>query len=564
MGTSPDMYMPPNAWTGSTISDLQDQTKENAATQANADVVDMMDDVFDALIDNLFGGFGDIVQAVVAGINDFIGDLVEIFTDVLSGVPIIGGALGDLADSLLGLKENVDSNTVVVQQTTTQIESVQQIIAVQSGIGVWESGPDPTGMVSFPFAYLATNLPSISIEGGSHGHNITGSTSAATAAGDSHTHSNGSLSASSSSHSHTATVTNSLPTINATTTYAPWASVRFSATAERKMLRYIAGKTGTVSSFYIDLYKQETDGSSTLLYSSPDQSGIVVGAMAWRELSLGYTINSNIGDVFEVQFRSSGTGSIQIAGIDFPYYAPISGYRPYAPGSARNASSTPAPSTIDTATRDAMYVGPTPFVSIGIDPGIVIPRSHYISFDNGSWANWYRFNDASGQNLRINDGRVDIPALSADGWRHAVYLLSTASDKMETIFDVLGVDNDRPAGGGICATASGLNGCLLIVNNANVRLMKMTAAGTMTTLATSTAIKGTGTYRVQYDPATNKFIGYKASGSTWTQGIEFTDSSNTITHGAAKRFGTISIYRNDFNSGGEIDNVYIRDYDDDE
>ncbi|QGF20281.1 hypothetical protein SEA_SIXAMA_102 [Gordonia phage Sixama] len=560
--TSPDFYTTPKAWSMGNVSDLQDQTKEQVATDSNQEVVDMMDDVFDALIDNLFGGFGDVVQAIGAGIGDFIEDLARIFTEVLSGIPIIGGSLEDLAESLLGLKEDVDSNTVVVQQTTTQIESVQQIVSVQSGIPIWEAGPDPTGMVSFPFAFLATNLPSVVVNSSSHSHDVSGSTGSATAAGDAHTHSAGSLSGASSSHSHTTTVTNALPSVSATATYAPWASVRFSATAERKVLRYIAGKTGTVSSFYIDLYKLEPDGSSTLLYSSPDQSGVVVGALAWRELILGYTISSNIGDVYELQFRITGTGSIDIAGINFPYFAPISGYRPYAPGSARNPSTTPAPATVSTATRDAMYVGPTPFVSIGIDPGVIIPRSHYISFDNGSWSNWYRFNDAGGQNLRINNGRVDIPTLSADGWRHAAYLLATASDQMETIFDVLSVDNDRPAGAGICANASGLNGCVLIVNNVNTRIAKLTAAGALTIHATSTAIMGSGTYRLSYDPATNKFSAYKASGSTWVLAVEFTDTGNTITHGPSKRFGTISIYRSDFNSGGEIDNVYIRDWSD--
>ncbi|UXE04245.1 minor tail protein [Gordonia phage BlueNGold] len=541
------------------VSDLQDQTKENVASESNQEVVDMMDDVFDALIDNLFGGFGDVVQAIGAGIGDFIEDLAEIFTRILGGVPIIGGALEDLAESLLGLKEDVDSNTVIVQQTTTQIESVQQIIAVQSGIGIWESGPDPTGMVSFPFVCLATNLPSVTVNSSSHGHTITGSTSSATAGGDSHTHSNGSLAASSSSHAHTTTVTNEIPSINATATYAPWASIRFSATSERKILRYIASKSGTVTSFYIDLYKLELDGSSTLLYSSSDQSGVVTTTQQWLELNMGYTINSNIGDVYEVQFRMTGAGAVSIVGINVPYFTPISGYRPYAPGSARNPSSSPAPATISTVSRDAMYVGPVPFVSIGIDPGIVIPRSHFITFDN-NWQNWTH---TTSNQLQLNNGRVIIPALTADGWRSAVYNLSVATDSMEAIIDVLSVDNDRRSGAAICSTSTGFNGCALLVNNANVILAKQTSPGAFTTLATGDGTqKGSGTYRVQYDPLTNKFRGYKAVGSSWALAVEFTDSANTITHGPSKRFGTISIFRDNFDNGGDLDNLYIRDWSD--
>ena len=101
--TSPDLNLPDKASTALTIYELQNVTKESAALAANQEVIDMVDALFDSIIDNLFGGFGDVIQAIAAGIADFIQDLVQALTGSPGDFNDIPAAIIQLPLRILGI-----------------------------------------------------------------------------------------------------------------------------------------------------------------------------------------------------------------------------------------------------------------------------------------------------------------------------------------------------------------------------------------------------------------------------------------------------------------------------
>lgn len=481
---------------------------------------------------------------------------IKVLVQLIGGIPIVGDAF---ENALAGWLKDTNTTAVAAGETAesvgTQVNYVQQVIAVQSGMGVWETGPDRTGTPSFAFGLLNLHFHtgSVSVSGGSHSHNITGSTSNATAGGDSHNHSAGSLSASSTStHTHSASLSidqMSVPTVNATASYAPWANVVFKTAAERKVITFLAYKSGTVSSFYLDVYKMLPDGSSELLYSSTDLAGDLSTTIGWMQhLMSSRTIVADMGDSYDVQFRVTGSGSVSLAGINMPYPTPLAGFRPYAAGSGRNPSSEAVPATISTATRDTMYTGPTPFVSIGIDVGQTqVPRFFYDDFNRSSFGpRWITYG-----NIQIYEGRVrhsgGIAEISTTA---AMYTQQLLTDTVSVECDVSA--SSEVAGVGICGT-SGLGSAAWLCVNDDGAYIQSGSYSSRTTRATGEG--GDGHYRLTYSPTGNVFRAYKngAEIASWV------DSGNVVAHGTGKRWVGVCTRRNLIAASGRIDNFVAMD-----
>ncbi|QPX62259.1 minor tail protein [Gordonia phage Lamberg] len=350
---------------------------------------------------------------------------IRILIGIIGIVPVFGQPIANaLGEWLLDTNEKATDAIETVVSVGTQVNYVQQIIALQSGMGVWETGPDRTGTPSFPVALL--NLTS---NGPGHSHSVDGETNYSTSTSPQHRHSAAAMVAVAGA--------SNVPTIAVTATYAPWGNVIFKSAAERKVITWQAYKSGTVSTFNLDVYKLEADGSSTLLYSSPNLAGDVpVGfaAIAWMQhLMATQTIVADDGDIYDVQFRMTGSGEVRIAGLNFGNPTPLPGFRPYTIGSARNPSSTPAPTTIDTTARDAMYTGPAPFVSVGIDVGQTqIPRFFFDDFNRSDFGpRWKLYGP-----IRIRDGRFQHTesGLSITSGA-AMYHQPLVSDTNEVAFD---------------------------------------------------------------------------------------------------------------------------------
>ncbi|QNN99374.1 minor tail protein [Gordonia Phage Sephiroth] len=498
--------------------------------------------------------------------SGFNSGLVGVLQRVLMGTgtgPLTAG-LAWLRDLMKNRWDQVDETQESVVSVGTQVHYVQEVIALQSGMGVWETGPDRTGTPSFPFGLLNLTVPSISVSvsGGSHSHNVTGSTGNATAGGDSHNHSAGSLSASStnSTHSHTATVdvNSSVPTVNVTSSYAPWANVIFKSAAERKVITFLAYRTGTVSSFNIDVYKLEADGSSSIVYSSPDLSGNLTGAIGWQQHLMSGSILADLGDAYDVQFRMTGSGSVSLAGINFPNPTPLPGFRPYASGSARNASTTPAPATIPTATRDTMYVGPTPFVSIGIDVGqTTIPRFVFDDFNRAALGNvWIPYGSIGISSNRVtHTGSALVNNSSA-----AMRSQPMATDAIEVAADLF-VDT-HAAGIGLCCGQGMTGGAWLVVedNDSEYRGIRI-MTGNYDNRVARASLPGTpvsGRYTLRYTPSDNTYRAY-AGASTTEPILSWVDSGNVVQHGIGRRWVGMVTRRAFTFASGRIDNFTAAD-----
>lgn len=485
---------------------------------------------------------------------------IRILIGIIGIVPVVGQPIANaLADWLLDTNEKANDAIETVVSVGTQVNYVQQVIALQSGMGVYETGPDRTGTPSFPFGLLNLSAASISISGGTHAHSVSGSTGSTSAGGDFHNHGSGSLNAPSANSGHSHTVTVNVPTVAATAAYAPWATVIFKSAAERKVLTWLAYKTGSVDTFHLDVYRLEADGSSTYTgYSSPNLAGELATTIGWMQhLMSGASVIADNGDMYEVQFRMTGTGTVFLAGVNFPNPTPLPGFRPYASGAGRNPSTTPTPSTISTATRDAMYTGPCAFVSFGIDVGqTVLPRFFFDDFNRSSLGTrWITYG-----NIGIADNKVEYTgSVIANATAAAMYHQPLASDYVEVAADIS--INNEDVGIGVCCTSSLGAGVWLIVEDGGVWLD--TGAYNSRTNRASASLPGAGryfltctrpdesspyTFRVHFGSIDNAPI------------ISWTDTGNVVAHGLGRRWWGVLARRNGLiNPSGRLDNVTARD-----
>lgn len=429
---------------------------------------------------------------------------LRILASLIGGIPIIGDAVEDaLAKFFRDTRDTAVDAAETAVSVGTQVVQVQEVIALQSGMGVHETGPDRTGTPSFNYGYFNLNPTGVTLSGGGHEHNVTGSTGNATVpgvSGSSHNHSAGSgvlgLSASSTGSGHSHDIVMNMPTIAVTASYAPWANVIFKSAAERKVLTWVAYKTGTVSTFNLDVYKLEQDGSSSLIYSSPNLAGDVpvsLASIGWMQhLMTGASIVADYGDIYDVQFRMTGAGSVQIAGINFFAPTPLPGFRPYTIGSQRNPSTAPAPATIATATRDAMYTGPAPFVSIGIDVGQTkIPRVFYDDFNRDSLGvRWIVY----GSGIGIKNGKVEFTGSAiANATGSMMFYQPLNTDVVEAGFDA-SIDEEDIGVGVHCPSGLG-NGVWLTADVGGVRIQ--TGAYNSRTDRATAPVPGSGRYTIR-------------------------------------------------------------------
>ncbi|WGH20060.1 minor tail protein [Gordonia phage Tarzan] len=472
---------------------------------------------------------------------------LRVLAQLIGGIPIVGDAVEDaLAGWLKDTNENATDAIETVVNVGTQINYVQQIIALQSGMGVHETGPDRTGTPSFNFSLL--HLPTHPIT-----HDLYFDRDPSTFGmqrGD---------------VEGTITQSTNPPVVSATASYAPWANVIFKTPGERKVLTWLAYKSGTVSTFHLDVYRLEQDGSSTFLYSSPNLAGEVpvsVASIGWMQhLMSGASITADYGDIYDVQFRMTGSGAVHIAGVNFMYPTPLPGFRPYASGSGRNPTTTPAPATISTTARDAMYVGPCPFVSIGIDVGQTqIPRFFFDDFNRADLgARWIRY----GSSIGITDNKVQFTGSSiANASAAAMYHQPLATDLIEVGFDAT-IDEEDVGVGVHCPSGLG-NGVWVTTDVGGVRVQ--TGAYNSRTDRVTAPVPGSGRYtvRVIRDLDDTHFIYQVFFGDPNAEDavpvVTWPDTANTIPAGIGRRWWGVMARRNGLiYPSGRLDNVTAAD-----
>lgn len=480
--------------------------------------------------------------------SNWIQDIINAILRAIRRVPVVGGTIADIIAEVGGLNDRTDQANQSVASVSSQVSFVADVIAVRSGVGLWESGPDPTGIVSFPYSMLMLHSHTTSVTGSTGTRDgASSSTGFTSAGGDNHSHS-----VYSTSHSHDAgslkvSVGMGVPTINATASWAPWASVRFPSSADRQVFTFLASKSGSVTSFFVDVYRLNANGSSSYVASSTDQSGNVGGALAWQQVILP-AIPVEIGDVLEVQFRVAGSGTVQIAGINLPYPTPISGFRPYAPGSGRDPSGSATPAEIAIGVRDSMYQGPVPFVSVGIDLGqTAIPRYFYDDFNRGSLGpRW-----STSGNIGVSGNRVQHRGgVLESGTATATYSQQLLTDNARVEFDLSA--GSGIAGVGACCSSTLGSGLWFVVDSGSCSIQ--------------TGSAGSRTQRASGAGGDGRYVGtWTASDTTarlYRNGelvASWVDSASVVPHGDGRRWCALIVSKPPLLDSGRIDNWVAAD-----
>ncbi|UVK63830.1 minor tail protein [Gordonia phage LilyPad] len=307
--------------------------------------------------------------------------------------------------------------------------------------------------------------------------------------------------------------------------------------------------------FLADLYRFDWDLQKWIrLATSPDlspQIGTTPQFVVWKFSEDGHPVAA--GELYAVQFRAWSTTSMLAKQFPASW---IPGFEPEMMGASRAVRDAPAEFT--NAQMDSLNDPIVPYFFMGADLGQVDSlRSWYINFDNSSWQNWVRTTGDGA--LKIENGRVKYSG-TTDGAQEALYGSQTATDKMEIQFNVYNTKTLAPVGAWICGISTDLS-----YSSPTVAGMQVYASNLIIYLdgvvkASNGSAGGDGSYRFRYEPETNTFRILKLISGQWVSQLSYVDSSNLATHGPGHRYAGIYIGRSTFTNGGEIDDVYIRDW----
>lgn len=151
----------------------------------------------------------------------------------------------------------------------------------------------------------------------------------------------------------------------------------------------IAFKTGTVTTCNFDVYRLESNGDLTWIYTSDDQAVNLstTATVLFVELDEEDEFPIDIATHYLVIGRMTGSGSVTVQGRQYPSMSFLN--RPYYPGLLRDPSSDPNPAYILAATVDTLYVRDTPYFQLGTRDDI-LPQSFYVDFSTLSTSLWLK------------------------------------------------------------------------------------------------------------------------------------------------------------------------------
>lgn len=511
-------------------------------------------------------------------VNQWLLNIVNGVIQAISKVPVFGGDLADRLEEMIGkvteVKETADDGSIKSTNVGSQVEYVQQLVNVRSGAPFWETGPDPTGTVSFPWFLFNFPPHSVSMSGsgspnlsippssGSHTHSLTGAVGAAST-GTAHTHSDNFAIPSGGAHGHTINGTISVSvsgsvshkidycTVNPTS--APWALVRFGSTGPHKILGFLVRYTSAIDQMVCDIYRQEPDGSSTYIMSTADYADLLSSTFEFVLVTLPEDLQVQLGENYEVQFRIIGSGSAEVAAVEF-YGASIPTFRPKAAGSWRDPGSDPTPASISIATRDAMYTTRCPFVSIGIDVGqatVLIPRTIFDDFNRSSLGyNWY----SSGQ-IGIASNRVQHSGGFFDfGTAYMINARSLAGDRSYMECKMTSGSGEQLVGAGMHLSKSGQG--LWITLEAGTLKIDTGTPSSRTNRVTLSGVES-GRIKTVYEPSDKTYRVYKDGGETPI--TSFADTSDFVVRGNGRRFAGCIVYKGVGGNTGSVDDIIAED-----
>lgn len=224
-------------------------------------------------------------------------------------------------------------------------------------------------------------------------------------------------------------------TINSTNSRGAFISCRGGDV--KQTISFIAYKTGTVSTFYIDIYKFNGSNGADKVYTTPDLSSSIVSGsgnqtVVFFTMDAADAYNTDINSKYLLIARMTGSGSVGIQGAVFP--VATTSTRPLYPGILRNPTTTPAPSNFLATELDAIYVKETPYFQTGTLDDIT-PQSYFTDFSSLTTNLWY-FKQlyitgfGSVAKLAVNsNGELYMPSGGPDGYSSIIHKFNTATNQ---------------------------------------------------------------------------------------------------------------------------------------
>jgi hypothetical protein len=554
--TSPDLNFPEGASGGNTVYQLQNVTQSSVAAGQSADILNLLGDVWDALIDNLLGGFGDVVGAVGAAINKFISDLVYALKGITGGfidltgflnetrdVAESGGTAGEAASAAqaaaAAAQASAAANTLTVQQVRSEIvQLADNIPAIDSWVSMV-----PGQQVSFPISLLNDNVKSVS--------STTSSESGSTA------------------HRHDLEFLEKIPT------YTPAANVVEGVWIQSK---YSAGRS-TVSFFigsglssrpplYVYIGRMAENGDLLIEYVSPNQTPIISNALQLVNVTMPEDLLFDFGEWMYVGIHQVGSGSRRDIYCNRMTNLPLD---PDAfPKQQKMHFTTTTPlvqgSTLPKASQ--LYTSPyVPWVGIGVRlrTGDPLPRSWFDPFDESMSARWTSVQSVSGlYRLTASGGRAGFSG-TTNGTQRSLFKERVAYNDIIGEWSPVGLTTQVQSY--IYHSDSGGKTYMSIEHTSTTTTICRFAAGTRTVLSTIADTPEAAAYRVtvglNLDGKEVHVIEKKPVGATaWAGADSYTEPTAGAlgTRGAGFQYGGLECRRGGFAvNSGEFDYWSMRD-----
>lgn len=529
--TSPDLVVPEDASTGATVSQLQNVTKESAAEAANAELIAMVQNVFDSIIDNLFGGFLNGIEMIEAAISEFLGNIVNALTGSTGGL----SALSDWSGLISALFGNFSALQSFFQ------DLIDGILQTLRGIPV--VGASLSDMLSGVMALKSSQDGTVATIGQMGGASLAASPD--------------------STADYTLAEAAATGTVSATATSAPWAIIRITQAAQKTSLMWLSRKVGAVTSFRLDVYRIDpATGVATRLYTTDELVSLLSGSDAWAGVVIPPIIMQR-DDVIGVQCRMVGAGSVVMKGLTAS--APTRPARPYLLGAVRDPSTLAAPDTVVGATMDTLYVSTYPMIHIGsltsftAAPGSA-PRTiaDYFSSDLSSWY----LTSTTSSKLVVTGGQLSYGG-GSDGFQSGIYQLPLSTDDWDCQAQLMNNGVSTVAAYLIVASDATITKCVALqLNNSGAALYTITnglGRGGETSRATGGAggAQG-GVWIVTYRSASATYRVYKDDTSD-SPVLTWADTSGVHPTGQGQRYFGLALGRSVFNNAGPWDNFIAKD-----
>lgn len=225
-------------------------------------------------------------------------------------------------------------------------------------------------------------------------------------------------------------------TINSTN--ARGAFIRCRGGDNKQTISIIAKKTGSVNSFYFDIYRADSAFLTEKFHTTPDLAVDLstVDTTLFHEMPDDDAYVTAQDSYYLVMMRMTGTGTVEVQGKLYPEAA--GAFRPLYPGILRNPTTTPSPASFTSTALDPLYTREVPYVQIGTLADI-LPQSFYNDFTTLSsnfWIPYSRFVFGFGgvRTLEVSGGQLFHPGGFADGDATIIHKYRVATERVRSGF----------------------------------------------------------------------------------------------------------------------------------